>query len=57
MPQEHGRLRAISWCTDRYSGASQVRLGSDGLSATGQLSPLVNNPKAPPTLVTGNVHL
>ncbi len=40
---------------DRYSGASQVRLGSDGLSATGQLSPLVNNPKAPPTLVTGNV--
>ena len=40
---------------DRYAGASQVRLGSDGLSATGQLSPLVNNPKAPPTLVTGNV--
>ncbi|MGB3296622.1 MAG: hypothetical protein WBA76_00025 [Phormidesmis sp.] len=39
---------------NRYSRAAQVRLGTDGLSATGQLSPLINNPKAPPTLLTGN---
>lgn len=40
---------------DRYSGAAQVRLGSNGAGLTGQLSPLVNNPKAPPTLLTGNL--
>ncbi|MBE9103011.1 hypothetical protein [Vacuolonema iberomarrocanum] len=40
---------------DRYSGASQVRLGSDGLGLTGQLPPLFGNPDAPPTLLTGNV--
>ncbi|MEM9265523.1 MAG: hypothetical protein AAGA46_08370 [Cyanobacteria bacterium P01_F01_bin.13] len=40
---------------DRYSGAAQVRLGSDGVGLTGQLPPLVNNPQASPTLLTGNV--
>lgn len=40
---------------DRYSGAVQVRLGSDGLGLTGQLPPLVSNPEVPPTLLTGNV--
>ena len=40
---------------DRYSGAAQVRLGSDGAGLSGQLSPLVDNPKVPPTLLTGNL--
>ncbi|MGC1525856.1 MAG: hypothetical protein WA783_07375 [Phormidesmis sp.] len=40
---------------NRYSGASEVRLGSDGLGVTGQLPPLVGNPSAPPTLLTGNL--
>ena len=40
---------------DRYSGTAQVRLGSDGAGLTGQLSPLINNPSAPPTLLTGNI--
>ncbi|MEL6259880.1 MAG: hypothetical protein AAFQ40_04855 [Cyanobacteria bacterium J06623_5] len=40
---------------DRYARAAQVRAGSDGLGLTGQLSPLVNNPSVPPTLLTGNV--
>ncbi len=39
----------------RYSGNSQVRAGSDGLSLTGQLKPLVDNPNVPPTLLSGNV--
>ena len=39
----------------RYSGASEVRLGSDGLGVTGQLAPLIKNPSAPPTLLTGNL--
>ena len=39
---------------DRYSAAGQVRAGSDGLGATGQLRPLFNNPSAPPTLLTGS---
>ena len=40
---------------DRYSGAAQVRLGSDGAGLTGQLSPLADNPRVPPTLLTGNL--
>jgi hypothetical protein len=40
---------------NRYSNESQVRLGSDGLSVTGQLSPLVNNPQAWPTLLSGSL--
>lgn len=39
----------------RYANALEARLGSDGLGATGQLRPLINNPSAPPTLLTGNV--
>ncbi len=41
---------------DRYSATAQFRLGSDGLRAAGQLSPLVKNPSAPPTLFTGDVN-
>jgi hypothetical protein len=40
---------------NRYAGASEVRTGSDGLGVTGQLSPLVNNPNVPPTLLSGNL--
>jgi hypothetical protein len=40
----------------RYAGASQVRLGSDGLGLTGQLSPLANNPAAWPTLLSANLN-
>ncbi|MGB7085944.1 MAG: hypothetical protein WBD47_10345, partial [Phormidesmis sp.] len=40
---------------NRYANASRVRLGSDGLGLTGQLSPLNGNPSAPPTLLTGNL--
>ena len=40
---------------DRYTGSNEARLGSDGLSVTGQLAPLVKNPSAPPTLITGNL--
>ena len=40
---------------DRYSGAAQVRLGSDGAGLTAQLSPLIDNPNVPPTLLTGNL--
>ncbi len=40
---------------NRYANESQVRLGSDGLSVTGQLAPLVNNPNAWPTLLSGSV--
>ena len=40
---------------NRYSNAKEARLGSDGLSVTGQLSPLIGNPGAPPTLITGNL--
>ncbi|MEL6937696.1 MAG: hypothetical protein AAFO84_00720 [Cyanobacteria bacterium J06598_1] len=39
----------------RYAAANQARAGSDGLGYTGQLAPLVNNPKAPPTLLSGNL--
>ncbi len=39
---------------NRYTGGSQIRAGSDGLSFTGQLKPLINNPSAPPTLLSGN---
>lgn len=39
---------------DRYASVGQVRLGSDGVGATGQLRPLIGNPKAPPTLLTGD---
>jgi hypothetical protein len=40
----------------RYAGATQVRLGSDGLGVTGQLSPLTDNPKTWPTLLSGNLN-
>ena len=40
---------------NRYANASEARLGSDGVSLTGQLSPLIKNPSAPPTLLTGNL--
>ncbi len=40
---------------NQYSGAFEARLGSDGLGATAQLRPLINNPGAPPTLLTGNL--
>ncbi len=40
----------------RYANAGEARLGSDGLGATGQLRPLISNPSAPPTLLTGNLH-
>ena len=40
----------------RYTSENQFRLGSDGLSATGQLRPLIGNPKAPPTLLLGTVN-
>ncbi len=40
---------------DRYSGSSQVRLGSDGAELSGQLAPLIDHPQVPPTLLTGNL--
>ncbi len=40
---------------DRYTSTGRFRLGSDGLAATGQLAPLIRNPSAPPTLLTGDV--
>ncbi|KPQ37755.1 MAG: hypothetical protein HLUCCA11_01480 [Phormidesmis priestleyi Ana] len=40
---------------NRYAAAREVRLGSDGLGVTGQLSPLIQNPNIPPTLLTGNL--
>ncbi len=40
---------------NRYAAAGEVRLGSDGLGLTGQLSPLARNPATPPTLLTGNI--
>ncbi|EDX84040.1 hypothetical protein S7335_1737 [Synechococcus sp. PCC 7335] len=39
----------------RYANAIEARLGSDGLSVTGQTRPLINNPSAPPTLLTGQL--
>lgn len=39
----------------RYASTLEARLGSDGLGVTGQLRPLINNPGAPPTLLTGNL--
>ncbi len=39
----------------RYTGNNQVRAGSDGLSMTGQLKPLVNNPSVPPTLLSADL--
>ena len=39
---------------DRYSGTVQVRAGSDGIGATGQLRPLNSSPNAAPTLLTGD---
>lgn len=50
------RTEAGDWLVyDRYSSTGRFRLGSDGLSATGQLAPLIRNPGAPPTLLTGDV--
>ena len=40
---------------NRYSNESEMRLGSDGLGVTGQLSPLVKNPNVWPTLLSGNL--
>ena len=40
---------------NRYAAATEVRAGSDGIGITGQLSPLVNNPNVPPTLLSGNL--
>lgn len=40
---------------NRYSNAKEARLGSDGVRIAGQLSPLIGNPSAPPTLLTGNL--
>ena len=40
---------------NRYANTNEGRLGSDGVSLSGQLSPLIGNPKAPPTLLTGNL--
>ena len=40
----------------RYTNESQFRLGSDGVTATGQLKPLIGNPKAPPTLLNGTLN-
>lgn len=40
---------------DRYSATAEARLGSDGLSAAGQLAPLIKNPSAPPTLLSGEL--
>ncbi len=39
---------------DRYSSTARVRAGSDGLGVTGQLRPLLGNPKAPPTLLSAD---
>ncbi len=41
---------------NRYAATAQIRLGTDGLGITGQLPPLINNPKAPPTLLSGNIN-
>jgi hypothetical protein len=41
---------------DRYAATGEVRAGSDGFSATGQLPPLFRNPSRPPTLLTGSVN-
>jgi hypothetical protein len=41
---------------DRYSATGDLRAGSDGFSATGQLAPLFGNPSAPPTLLTGSLN-
>ncbi|MEL7352057.1 MAG: hypothetical protein AAF171_16060 [Cyanobacteria bacterium P01_A01_bin.116] len=40
---------------DRYTAASEARLGSDGVGLAGQLRPLNANPNAAPTLLTGKV--
>ena len=40
---------------NHYATAGEVRVGTDGIGITGQLSPLADNPKAPPTLLTGNL--
>ena len=39
---------------DRYASTARVRAGSDGLGVTGQLRPLIGNPKAPPTLFSAD---
>ncbi len=39
-----------------YTNESQFRLGSDGITATGQLKPLIGNPQVPPTLLNGNLN-
>ncbi len=39
----------------RYANTVEARLGSDGLSVSGQMRPLINNPNVPPTLLNGNL--
>ena len=41
---------------NRYTNESQFRLGSDGITVTGQTKPLISNPKAPPTLLNSNLN-
>ena len=39
----------------RYASTVEARLGSDGLSVSGQMRPLISNPNVPPTLLNGNL--
>lgn len=39
-----------------YSNAGEVRAGSDGITLSGQTSPLDSNPSAPPTLINGSLN-
>ena len=41
---------------DRYAASNQFRLGSNGVGITGQLKPLIRNPRAMPTLLFGNAN-
>lgn len=41
---------------DRYSASNQFSVGSNGAGISGQLKPLVRNPKVPPTLLFGNAN-
>lgn len=41
---------------DQYSDTAQVRLGTEGGTITGQTAPLVEDPAAAPTLITGTAN-
>jgi hypothetical protein len=41
---------------DRYANTGELRAGSDGFSAAGQLAPLFRNPNRPPTLLSGSLN-